>query len=284
MAGKLIADTRTTIRTGATGGAESTSASGKPTRPASRGGPGPAQPISRGTMLGLSRAGLIAGLLGHHGLARHAEPGRGTKLSTGDLLQLHLWRHRSVRWDRRRMGPPPDTRSTHRRFRSPARLSRRLETTCPPSWRWAKAASEGRADRTTTAPGALPAAPAEAVALSPAPSASYSLAQPRDAITATTAADNAPGVYAISLGGQGGVGGITSEGLGGGDGGPGGGGGVGGEVIVGGDISDNTVGLTATITTSGTSSPGIVAQSEGAGGAACRLPTTSRATPAGTRW
>ncbi|WP_395672701.1 hypothetical protein [Inquilinus sp.] len=74
----------------------------------------------------------------------------------------------------------------------------------------------------------------------------------------TTSGDNAPGIYAISLGGQGGQGGELNDTLGGGTAGYGGGGGASSAV---------TVGLTsASITTQGASAPGIVAQSEGGGG------------------
>jgi uncharacterized protein YhjY with autotransporter beta-barrel domain len=88
-----------------------------------------------------------------------------------------------------------------------------------------------------------------------------------NAVTATTAGDSSPGAYAVSLGGQGGVGGYVETGLGGdSSGGAGGAGGAAGDVVVGGDIGDSSVGLTAIISTTGTSSPGIVAQSEGGGG------------------
>jgi hypothetical protein len=88
-----------------------------------------------------------------------------------------------------------------------------------------------------------------------------------NAVTATTAGDSSPGAYAVSLGGQGGVGGYVETGLGGdSSGGAGGGGGAAGDVVVGGDIGDTSVGLTAIISTGGTSAPGIVAQSEGGAG------------------
>ncbi|MGO4129771.1 beta strand repeat-containing protein, partial [Inquilinus sp. YAF38] len=88
-----------------------------------------------------------------------------------------------------------------------------------------------------------------------------------NAVTATTAGDSSPGAYAVSVGGQGGVGGYVNTGLGGdSSGGAGGGGGAAGDVVVGGDIGDSSVGLTAIISTGGTSSPGIVAQSEGGAG------------------
>ncbi len=88
-----------------------------------------------------------------------------------------------------------------------------------------------------------------------------------NAVTATTAGDSSPGAYAVSLGGQGGVGGYVETGLGGdSSGGAGGAGGAAGDVVVGGDIGDSSVGLTAIISTGGTSAPGIVAQSEGGSG------------------
>ncbi len=79
------------------------------------------------------------------------------------------------------------------------------------------------------------------------------LAGPSAAVT--TSGDDAPGIYAISLGGKGGLGGELGDTLGGGTAGFGGGGGASTAV---------TVGVTsATITTQGSSAPGIVAQSEG---------------------
>ncbi|MGF6227305.1 uncharacterized protein YhjY with autotransporter beta-barrel domain [Inquilinus ginsengisoli] len=88
-----------------------------------------------------------------------------------------------------------------------------------------------------------------------------------NAVTATTAGNSSPGVYAVSLGGQGGIGGYVETGLGGdSSGGAGGGGGAAGDVVVAGDIGDSSVGLTAIISTGGTSAPGIVAQSEGGAG------------------
>jgi uncharacterized protein YhjY with autotransporter beta-barrel domain len=74
----------------------------------------------------------------------------------------------------------------------------------------------------------------------------------------TTSGDTSPGIYAISLGGQGGLGGVLYDPLGGGTAGFGGNGGASTAV---------TVGVTsASITTQGASAPGIVAQSEGGGG------------------
>jgi hypothetical protein len=74
----------------------------------------------------------------------------------------------------------------------------------------------------------------------------------------TTTGDHSPGIYALSLGGAGGAGGNYTATLGGGTGGNGGNGGEGWLV---------TVGLqSASISTQGQSSPGIVAQSQGAAG------------------
>ncbi|WP_429225763.1 hypothetical protein [Inquilinus ginsengisoli] len=76
--------------------------------------------------------------------------------------------------------------------------------------------------------------------------------------TGATTGNNSPGVYALSLGGQGGDGGYLNPALGEGTAGYGG---------AGGDTGAVTVSLvSASINTSGTSSPGIIAQSEGGGG------------------
>ncbi|MGK9170994.1 hypothetical protein KXR53_32155 [Inquilinus limosus] len=84
----------------------------------------------------------------------------------------------------------------------------------------------------------------------------------------TTTGDGSPGVYAIGLGGQGNDGGMVNDGaLGQGIGGSGGAGGAAlGDPSGGNPFSVSVSLASASISTQGTSAPGIVAQSEGGGG------------------
>ncbi|MGF6227815.1 hypothetical protein QFZ27_001770 [Inquilinus ginsengisoli] len=267
MAHRLTSDTRSTtgIRLVITAAGNS----GAPGRPAAKRLPGPARLVSRRTLPGLSRAGLIAGLLGT--TAGLAMPAPAAAQSCPQGIYYDCIFGAAGQGGGTDFGAPGGAGGT---VNAPT-VSVTGATVTPsgdnlPGFQaLGQGGVGGTGGGNNDSGGGVTGGPGGGGGAVTGTAGIILAGATANAITAATAGDNSPGAYAISLAGQGGVGGYVNTGLGGdSSGGAGGAGGAAGDVVVGGDIGDPSVGLTAIISTSGTSSPGIVAQSEGGGGGA----------------